>query len=134
MFTFIVSVIIILSLLLVLVVLAQNSKGGGLSSQFGGASTSQLMGVKKTGDILEKVTWGFALGILALSLSTSAFINPSSTGPSSPNVERAREQTIMPGLSPIEQESGIESGEAIPPAGTDQTIEQPGTAPLPVED
>ncbi|MDQ3536670.1 MAG: preprotein translocase subunit SecG [Bacteroidota bacterium] len=125
MFTFIISIIIILSLLLILVVLAQNSKGGGLSSQFGGSSTSQLMGVKKTGDILEKLTWGFAIGILALSLSTSAFTRTTAAGPSSPNVDRAREQTIMPGLSPIEDGTGTTTEDP----GT--TTEQPGLSPSP---
>jgi len=32
------------SVLLVLVVLAQNAKGGGLSSQFGGSGASNLIG------------------------------------------------------------------------------------------
>ena len=59
MYTLIIGVIIFLSLLLILVVLAQNPKGGGLSSQFGGAGVSQVMGVKKTGDLLEKLTWWF---------------------------------------------------------------------------
>ena len=40
------------SVMLVLVVLAQNSKGGGLSNQFGGSGASSLIGVKKTGDLL----------------------------------------------------------------------------------
>jgi preprotein translocase subunit SecG len=58
MFTFIITLIIIASLLIILVVLAQNSKGGGLSSQFGGSGTSQVMGVKRTGDLLEKTDMG----------------------------------------------------------------------------
>ena len=56
MYALIVGVIIVLALLLILVVLAQNPKGGGLSSQFGGSGASQVMGVKKTGDFLEKAT------------------------------------------------------------------------------
>src|SRR5882672_6260773 len=59
------------SVLLVLVVLAQNSKGGGLSSQFGGSGASNLIGVKKTGDILERLTWAFAIAIMLLSLGTN---------------------------------------------------------------
>lgn len=112
MFTFIISVIIILAVLLVLVVLAQNSKGGGLSSQFGGSSTSQLMGVKKTGDILEKVTWGLAIGLLVLSLSTSAITRTAPTGASSPNIERAREKSVVPGLDPTTEEGtdGTDAG------------------------
>ena len=107
MFTFIITVIIIASLLLILVVLAQNSKGGGLSSQFGGGGTTQVMGVKRTGDLLEKMTWGLAITVLALSLSTHIFLqeNAENPGMNSPTLERAEEQTILPPASstlPIE--------------------------------
>lgn len=66
------------SVLLVLVVLAQNAKGGGLSSQFGGSGASNLIGVKKTGDILERLTWAFAVAIMAFSLGANLLDN--STG------------------------------------------------------
>jgi preprotein translocase subunit SecG len=59
------------SVLLVLVVLAQNSKGGGLSSQFGGSAASNMIGVKKTGDLLERLTWAFAIAIMLFSLGTN---------------------------------------------------------------
>jgi preprotein translocase subunit SecG len=71
MYELVIGLIILLSVLLVLVVLAQNSKGGGLSNQFGGSSASNIIGVKKTGDLLEKLTWGFIIGIMALTLSTN---------------------------------------------------------------
>jgi preprotein translocase subunit SecG len=98
MFTFIITLIIIVALLLILVVLAQNSKGGGLSSQFGGGSTSQVMGVKRTGDLLEKLTWGLGIALIVLSLSTHLFLtdNVANPGMSSPTLERAEEQTILP--------------------------------------
>lgn len=65
------------SVLLVLVVLAQNSKGGGLSSQFGGSGASNLIGVKKTGDLLERLTWAFAIAIMLFSLGVN-IVGPSS--------------------------------------------------------
>ncbi len=71
MFTFIVGIILFVAVLLVLVVLAQNSKGGGLSNQFGGSGASNIIGVKKTGDLLEKLTWGFVVTIMVLALSTN---------------------------------------------------------------
>ena len=46
--------IFIICILLIIVVLIQNSKGGGLASGFTG---SQIMGVRKTADFLEKATW-----------------------------------------------------------------------------
>ena len=56
----------IVCVLLALVILIQNSKGGGLASNF--SSGNQIMSVKKTADTLEKATWGFAMGLLVLSL------------------------------------------------------------------
>jgi len=66
------------SVLLVFVVLAQNSKGGGLSSQFGGSGASNLIGVKKTGDLLERLTWAFAIAIMLFSLGVN-LVGPSSS-------------------------------------------------------
>ncbi len=91
MYTLIIALIIIFSILLVLVILAQNSKGGGLSSQFGGSSASNIIGVKKTGDLLEKLTWGFIIAIMALSLSTN-FVDSSQGGSTNDILERAGEQ------------------------------------------
>lgn len=97
MFTFLATLIVIASLLLILAVLAQNSKGGGLSSQFGGSGTAQIMGVKRTGDILEKLTWGLAIAILVFSLSTKFTIGSAEEGQfTSPTLERAQEQVMMP--------------------------------------
>jgi len=58
--------IIIICIFLSLIVLVQNSKGGGLSSTFGGGN--QIMGVKKTADVLEKTTWVLAAILVALCL------------------------------------------------------------------
>ena len=44
MYVLFISLAIVSSILLVLVVLAQNSKGGGLTSQFGGSGASNLLG------------------------------------------------------------------------------------------
>ena len=91
MYTLVISLIIFFAVLLVLVILAQNAKGGGLTSQFGGSSASNIIGVKKTGDLLEKLTWGFIIAIMALSLSTS-YINPVNQAPTNEILERAGEQ------------------------------------------
>jgi preprotein translocase subunit SecG len=64
--------IIIVSVLMILIVLVQNSKGGGLASNF--ASSNQVMGVRKTADFLEKATWTLAVGLLVLSLVASMTI------------------------------------------------------------
>ena len=90
----ILGLILMISVLLVLIILAQNSKGGGLSSQFGGSATSQIMGVKRTGDLLEKLTWGFAITILALSLGANKILDKGqlNQGVVSPNI-RSEEHT-----------------------------------------
>lgn len=92
MYTLIISLVIVFSVLLVLVILAQNSKGGGLTSQFGGSSASNIIGVKKTGDLLEKLTWGFIIAIFVLILSTSFVDSSLSGGPTNDALERAGEQ------------------------------------------
>ncbi|HNV29631.1 MAG TPA: preprotein translocase subunit SecG [Cyclobacteriaceae bacterium] len=90
MYILFISLAIFSSVLLVLVVLAQNSKGGGLSSQFGGSGASNLIGVKKTGDLLERLTWGFAIAIMVFSLATN-FTTPN-TGTTDEILEKAKEQ------------------------------------------
>lgn len=72
MFTLITVLIFITCVLLILIVLVQNSKGGGLASNF--QSTNQIMGVRKTTDFLEKATWGLAGVLLFLAIISSAFI------------------------------------------------------------
>jgi preprotein translocase subunit SecG len=110
MFIAVISLIIGIAVLLILVILAQNSKGGGLSSQFGGSGASQVMGVKKTSDFLEKATWTLAISLLALSLSTSFLISDEPATISSPNIEKAGESGVVPGLE-------FEEGGASEPTG-----------------
>jgi len=110
MLALIVTLITITAILLVLIVLAQNSKGGGLSSQFGGSGSSQLMGVKRTTDLLEKITWGLAIGLVILTLATNLIITqPVSDSFSSPNIDRAQERTILPSIDPNLENSSLES-------------------------
>jgi preprotein translocase subunit SecG len=106
MYVALISIIIFVCILLILVVLSQNSKGGGLSSQFG-AGSSQLMGVKRTGDLLEKLTWGFAIGLVLLTLTSHVILDTSNSGVQSKsiNIEKAQ------------QERPAAQTPAIPPAG-----------------
>jgi preprotein translocase subunit SecG len=80
MYTFIIVLLIIISILLALIVLAQNSKGGGLAA--GLSASNQIMGVRKTTDFLEKLTWGLAIGLLVLSMVAN-FSIPREAGDSS---------------------------------------------------
>lgn len=97
MLLFVLILILIAAVLLILVVLAQNPKGGGLSSQFGGSGASNIIGVKKTSDLLEKLTWAFAIVIVVLSMGSKALVNnPTAEDVESPNLERAGEQQALP--------------------------------------
>ena len=75
--SFISILIIIVSVLLILVVLIQNSKGGGIASNFAG--TNQVVGVKRQAELIERITWILAAALLVLCLSSSAFNGVGST-------------------------------------------------------
>ncbi len=63
MIVFITVIILITCVVLGFFVLVQNPKGGGLNGSFGSMG-NQIMGVKQSGDIMEKGTW-VTMGIIA---------------------------------------------------------------------
>lgn len=107
MYTFVIGLIIFLAILLILVILAQNSKGGGLSSQFGGSSASNIIGVKKTGDLLEKLTWGFIIAIIVLSMSTS-MMTTNTARPTNDILDKAGDQAPASANPNFNLDSGTE--------------------------
>ena len=74
--TLFVILIILASVLLSFFVLIQNPKGGVLVSGFAGGTN--IMGVKRTGDFLEKMTWGLIITIIVCSLGVN-IMGPSSS-------------------------------------------------------
>ena len=76
MYTLFVILIVIAALLMIGVVLIQESKGGGLSSNF--SSSNAIRGVRKTTDFVENTTWGLAIAMVILSVA-SAYFAPSAT-------------------------------------------------------
>ena len=78
--TLLIILIMLASVLLSFLVLIQNPKGGGLASGFSGGTN--LMGVKRTGDILEKGTWGLAIAIMVFALILNVMIPSAGSGPS----------------------------------------------------
>lgn len=106
-FTIILSLVILVAVLLILVILAQNSKGGGLSSQFGGSGASNMIGVKKTGDLLENLTWGLVIAMFVLVLSSS-FLLDDGAGQTDQFQDWANESTIVPPSMNLE---GVESAD-----------------------
>ena len=75
MYTLILILTIIVCVALTFIVLIQKPKGGGIASNFSGGS--QIMGVKRTNEIVEKATWGLAIALLVITLSSNLFISSS---------------------------------------------------------
>ena len=76
MYTLFVILIVVTSLMMIGIVLIQESKGGGLASNF--SSSNAIMGVRKTTDFIEKATWGLAIAMVVISVA-SAYVAPSAT-------------------------------------------------------
>ena len=74
MFKVLLIIIVILAVFLCFIVTIQNSKGGGLAAGF--SSSNQIMGVRKTTDILEKTTWTLIASIAVLSIITAYVAKP----------------------------------------------------------
>ena len=94
MFTLIIILLVLVSFLLAVVVLVQNSKGGGLASGF--AASNQIMGVRKTTDFLEKLTWGFAISLLLLAMIGNFAIPRDSVQSSSSIIEEQMQNAPVP--------------------------------------
>ena len=103
MYLFLVIISIIICLLLVLMVLIQNPKGGGLSSNF--SSSSQLMGVQKTGDFLEKGTWVLAIALMVLSLAINVSVkggtNTNDNSEKKAIIDKASKPSAAPANAPL---------------------------------
>jgi preprotein translocase subunit SecG len=67
------SLIILVCILLVLVVLIQKPKGGGLTASM--SAPSQLIGVARSSDVVEKITWGLIIALLVLSVGMNLGID-----------------------------------------------------------
>lgn len=102
MYGLIIGLTIFASILLILVVLVQKPKGGGLATQF--SSSNLAFGVKRTSDFIEKATWGLAIAIIVLSISSNLFIG-SSEGDAAKeaiNSEQLQDVNIAPqGAAPL---------------------------------
>ncbi|MCX6311040.1 MAG: preprotein translocase subunit SecG [Bacteroidetes bacterium] len=67
----VISVLILLTcIILIIAVLIQNPKGGGLATGF--TTGSQVMGVRRTADFLEKATWTLAVLLFVFSVATTS--------------------------------------------------------------
>ncbi|HTO17042.1 MAG TPA: preprotein translocase subunit SecG [Edaphocola sp.] len=69
--TLLIVLILIACIIIGFLILVQKPKGGGLSGAFGSAS-SQVMGVQRSGDVMEKGTW-YTIAIIAILTISSTF-------------------------------------------------------------
>jgi len=107
--------LIIVCGLLILVVLMQNSKGGGISSQFGAAT--QIMGVRRGADVIEKATWTLAILLLVFSLLMTPKTGVSAdagTNPTESVTKKKAAGAVMPQQAPMQQPQQPQGGQ---PAG-----------------
>lgn len=99
MYEFITILIIIVCVLLTLIVLIQKPKGGGVAANF--SSSNQVMGVKRTTDIVEKITWSLTGGLFALALLINFAIDRENIGdnPTKSEIQdrAAESNTVVPG-------------------------------------
>jgi len=77
-YAFLVVLEIIVAILLMAVVLMQSSKGGGLAGSFGGASAGfgNMFGVRKTADVLSRMTTILGTVFIVLALFINLFFLP----------------------------------------------------------
>lgn len=83
MYVFLSILIVLASIAIVFVITIQNSKGGGLASGF--AASNNVMGVRRTTDLIEKITWGLAIAIAVLAIISVKWV-PRSTNTQSESV------------------------------------------------
>jgi len=96
MYIILVILAIIVCVLLGAIVLIQNPKGGGLTSNF--SSSSQLMGVQKTGDFLEKGTWILAISLMVLAMAINVSVK---SGGIAKNTNPDLDQTVKKASTPV---------------------------------
>ncbi len=112
--------IVLASFLMIGIVLIQESKGGGLASNF--SSSNNVLGVRKTTDFIEKATWSLAAFLVVCSI-VCAHIAPRSVTNESVIERSASESSTanpnnMPnfGASQQKQAPSAAKGKAAPAA------------------
>jgi preprotein translocase subunit SecG len=95
---FLIILLIIICVALGLFVLIQNPKGGGLAT---GGSGSNMFGVQRTGDVLEKGTWVLLtlVVVLSLAITTVGKTGTATAGSGASKIQEQLDKTPTP--SPI---------------------------------
>lgn len=122
MYSFLVAVLVVVCITMIAVVLMQSSKGGGLAGVFGGGQAGAVFGVRRTADLLTKITVVLATTFMVLSIVINLFFLPGA-GPAAVDsiLQRDAPQTVPPAQIPDMEQPSV-------PAA------QPGTAQPGTED
>ena len=117
-YTLFVVLIVLAALLMIGIVLIQESKGGGLASNF--ASSNAIMGVRKTTDVIEKATWTLAAAMVVLSV-LCAYVAPTASSSQSvlENVATEQPQTNpnnLPGFGASQTKQDAPAAQEAAPA------------------
>ncbi|MNT63971.1 preprotein translocase subunit SecG [compost metagenome] len=83
--------IIVACAVLAFFILIQKPKGGGLSGSFGSVGT-QVMGVQKSGDVMEKGTWYTATAIMLLCILSTFSLGIGQNKPSAKEQQQQQQQ------------------------------------------
>ncbi|MBQ8098324.1 MAG: preprotein translocase subunit SecG [Bacteroidaceae bacterium] len=126
MYNILIILIVIASILMTLIVLIQESKGGGLASGF--ASSNQIMGVRKTTDVVEKTTWGLAIAMVILSIACAYAIPSAKTVDTSVLLKKDATTTTLPTLPAATQQPAATLPEAATDAQPAPAAEEPAPA------
>ncbi len=118
MYTFLEILMVIAAVLMILIVVIQESKGGGLASGF--SASNQIMGVRKTTDVIEKLTWSLAICMVVFAVAISHVLpgNSSSDSIMMQSVEQnATNPNNIPGFASSAADGGATDQQATPAKG-----------------
>ena len=109
-YTLFVILIVLAAFLMIGIVLIQESKGGGLASNF--SSSNSIMGVRKTTDVVEKVTWALAVVMVVLSIACTWVAPQASAEQSVMEKESTTTNTATPGFGVSQPAAPAQNGAA----------------------
>lgn len=122
MYVFLSILIVLASIAIVFVITIQNSKGGGLASGF--AASNNVMGVRRTTDLIEKITWGLAIAIAVLAIISVKWAPRSNSTQSESVISDYVDQATLP----VAPEAAKPFGDT--PATTEAPAEQTPSEPV----
>lgn len=128
-YTLFVLLIVLAAILMIGIVLIQESKGGGLASNF--SSSNQIMGVRKTTDFIEKATWSLAIAMVVFSVAC-AYVAPNAVSDESvvesAGASSSTNANNLPGFGASQQQAP-KAGQKAAPAATQQTAPKAPATP-----